>query len=82
LEGYVCNACQELAIDRYLVVRQPLVPLGRLIAPLYAFFPLRLAMREQSRCSTSQIVPLRVESIWEGVKPHIFGLWFSGIDWH
>jgi hypothetical protein len=34
-------------------------------------------MREQSRCSTSQIVPLRVESIWEGVKPHIFGLWFE-----
>jgi hypothetical protein len=33
------------------------------------FCPLRLAMSEQSRCSTSQIMPLRVESIREGVKP-------------
>jgi hypothetical protein len=66
---------KNLQLIGILMLDNPQYPWKDYLHPYVpCFCPLRLAMREQSRCSTSQIVPVRVESIWEGVNPQILGL--------
>jgi hypothetical protein len=63
IDAKISNTIDVFPLDK------PLDAYRRLRVPLCALLlPLLSTMFEQSRCSTSQFVPLRIESNLKGVK--------------